>query len=523
MASERCRWRRCALCLRGSRRGCRVVAAPLALPRRPRRGATATRCLLAQGDRGEARGVTRDAHGPRPYSSARVLAGLVAALWLYPWLDSRRYQRLTASPATEFFVTSSAEQRPWQLARSPIQRDPLGSADGDRVAANEIFVSTPLPPSVGRRAIRIRSDGEPRTIRAAPSLETPVFDVRAGRLELEDIVIRGASAAYAVITVSPERVTLRRVTIADSDVGVRAAGSFELEIDGSTFDGNRVGVEALGAGTSRHGPTFRGTKRPRSGRSAPRRSRSTRARSRRPATASKAGGSASCSATCARCCATTTSAAFAATGSWRSAGPLEITGNRIWDGARCRDPLGRMRGGLVQGNDVHEIGAMGILVQAGAAAKVSDNRVYRNGYGIVTVFNDDPAAVELRNNLVLSQLVDGIVDLRRLAARRREPSIQNRSAGIRALQRRDGELLSSGVAAADRQRARARTATTSPSSPSTCSSGVANERATRRSTWLPRRSGATGRRCSARRSSRRSRRGTSASSTSTCGRRCARC
>jgi hypothetical protein len=259
-----------------------------------------------------------------------------------------------------------------------------------------------------------------------------VFDVRAGKLELEGIVIRGAASGYAVHTVSPERVTLRRVTIADSDVGVRAVGSFDLEIDGATFADNRVGVEELGAGTTLvTGTTFQ----------------------RHEEAAIWAIGAAEQPLDEGAIQATGNRieggrfgivlgnlrallhdndiTGFRGDGIMAIGGSLEITGNRIWDGRGAAIRSVGMRGGLVQGNDVHEIGALGILVQAGAAAMVSDNRVYRNGYGIVTVFNDDPAAVELRNNLVLSHLVDGIVifgDSPLVAANR---SIQNRSAGIR--------------------------------------------------------------------------------------------
>lgn len=361
-----------------------------------------------------------------------VLAGLVAALWLYPWLAAHRYQRLTNAPATEFFVTSRANNGPGSLREALFNAIRSDAPTAIVLRADEISVNTPLPPLAARNAIRIRSDGEPRTIRAASSLETPVFDVRAGRLELEGIVIRGASSAYAVHTVSPERVTLRRVTIADSDVGVRAAGSFDLEIDGSTFADNRVGIEALGAGTTLvTGTTFR---------------RHEEAAIWAIGTAAEPRDEGAIQATGNRIeggrfgvvlgnlralLRDNDISGFRGDGIMAIGGSLEITGNRIWDGRGAAIRSVGMRGGLVQGNDVHEIGALGILVQAGAAAMVSDNRVYRNGYGIVTVFNEDPAAVELRNNLVLSQLVDGIVifgDSPLVAANR---SIQNRSAGIR--------------------------------------------------------------------------------------------
>jgi hypothetical protein len=360
-----------------------------------------------------------------------VLAGLVAALWLYPWLSAHRYQRLTTSPATEFFVTSPANNGPGSLREALFNAIRSDSPAAIVLNANEIAVTTPLPPLV-RNTIRIRSDGEPRTIRVAASLETPVFDVRAGRLELEDVVIRGAAAGYAVHTSSAERVTLRRVTIAGSNVGVRATGTFELEIDASTFEGNRIGVQALGSGTSLvQATTFRehseaaiwaigaSTEPPDEGAI--------------QATGNQIEGGrfgVVLGNLHARLRDNDISG-FRGDGIMAIGGSLEITANRIWDGRGAAIRSVGMQSGLVQSNDVHELGSMGILVQSATAASVYDNRVYRNGYGIVTVLNEFPASVELRNNLVLSHLADGFVIVGDSPLVADNRSIENRVAGIR--------------------------------------------------------------------------------------------
>ncbi len=75
-----------------------------------------------------------------------VLVGLVAALWLYPWLDAHRYQRLTTSPATEFVVTSAADNGPGSLREALFNAIRSESPTVIVLAANEIVVRTPLPP-----------------------------------------------------------------------------------------------------------------------------------------------------------------------------------------------------------------------------------------------------------------------------------------------------------------------------------------------------------------------------------------
>jgi hypothetical protein len=363
-----------------------------------------------------------------------VLAGLVAALWLHPWLDAHRYRRLAAAATAEFYVTSAANNGPGSLREALFNALRADEPAAVVLQVRETFVSTPLPPLATRTAIRVRSDGEPRTIVAAASLTRPVFDVRAGRFELDGVAIRGASSAYAVHTTSPERATLRRVTIAGSDVGVGAAGTFELEVAESTFTGNRVGIEALGAGvTSVDTTTFRdhdeaaiwaigAVEQPFD--ASVLRAASNRIEGGRYGVV--LGG------LTARI-ADNDLSGFRGDGVLTIGGAVEIVGNRIWDGRGAAIRSIGLRGGLVERNDVHELGAMGILVQSSTAAVVHDNRVYRNGYGIVTVLNDVPKTVELRNNLVLAQLVDGLVVFGDSPLVAENRALRNQAAGIRVV------------------------------------------------------------------------------------------
>jgi hypothetical protein len=114
-------------------------------------------------------------------------------------------------------------------------------------------------------------------------------------------------------------------------------------------------------------------------------------------------------------------------------GTVEILNNRIWNGRGAAIRSIGLRGGVVERNDVHELGAVGILVQSSAAVIVHDNRIYRNGYGIVTVLNDVPKSVELRNNLVLAQLLDGLVVFGDSPLVAENRAVRNQAAGIRVV------------------------------------------------------------------------------------------
>src|SRR6185503_18304774 len=104
-----------------------------------------------------------------------VLTGLVVALWLYPWLDEHRYQRLSTSPGAELLVTSAANNGPGSLREALFAAIRSDAPASIVLRANELSITTPLPPLVTRSTIRIRSDGEPRTIEMAPSLGRPLF------------------------------------------------------------------------------------------------------------------------------------------------------------------------------------------------------------------------------------------------------------------------------------------------------------------------------------------------------------
>ena len=361
-----------------------------------------------------------------------VLTGLVAALWLYPWLDQHRYQRVSISPGAELLVTSAANNGPGSLREALFTAIRSDAPASIVLRANELSITTPLPPLVTRSTIRIRSDGEPRTIEMAPSLGRPLLDVRLGSLELDNVAIRGASSGYAVHTSSADRVTLRRVTIAGADVGVGATGDFELEIADSTFNGNRIGIEVLGAGTTlvdathfvghdeaaiwaigaAAQPLENGAIRVTQNRIEGGRFGVVLGNVRAYLTDNEISG-------------------FRGDGVIALGGTAEITANRIWNGRGAAIRSIGLRGGTLERNEVHEIGAMGILVQSAAAVTVNDNRVYRNGYGIVTMLNDGPAAVELRSNLVLAQLLDGVVVFGDAPLVAENRSLRNRAAGIR--------------------------------------------------------------------------------------------
>jgi parallel beta-helix repeat protein len=87
----------------------------------------------------------------------------------------------------------------------------------------------------------------------------------------------------------------------------------------------------------------------------------------------------------------------------------------------------------VVGNEIQDVHAIGILVQASAATRVEGNQLYRNGYGIATVLSEPPSAVRVRDNLLLAQTVDGLIVIGDSPLVADNRVRQNRLAGIRVL------------------------------------------------------------------------------------------
>lgn len=362
-----------------------------------------------------------------------VLALVAGSLWFYPWLDARRLSAGPAAPETEFVVTSPTNNGPGSLRDAMFRalRAPVPSQIVIR--AREIELETPLPPLAGRSDITIRSDGEPSVLDASALSNVPVLDVRAGNVAIENLSIRGARG-YAIHVLGPGPVRIDHVTIDDSDVGVGAAGGYRVAVSDSRFTANRIGVELLGSGTGLIARTSFADH--------------LEAGAWVVGLADNGAGDASLEVSDSRFSGARYGmvlanvavnlrrnevSSFVNDGILVLGGVLEAAENNIWNGRGAAIRSVGLTRGDVSLNQVHENGAIGILVQSASGTRVDDNRVFRNVYGIVTVQNNGPGAVTLTNNLVVAQSADGLVAVGDSPVITQNKALANGSAGIRIL------------------------------------------------------------------------------------------
>jgi len=114
-------------------------------------------------------------------------------------------------------------------------------------------------------------------------------------------------------------------------------------------------------------------------------------------------------------------------------GALDISHNQIRQGGGVGIRALGPTGGAVVDNEIQDVHAVGILVQASVAARIERNQLHRNGYGIATVLSEPPSAVRVRDNLVLGQTVDGLIVIGDSPLVADNHVLQNRLAGIRVL------------------------------------------------------------------------------------------
>ncbi|HET7131152.1 MAG TPA: right-handed parallel beta-helix repeat-containing protein, partial [Gammaproteobacteria bacterium] len=123
---------------------------------------------------------------------------------------------------------------------------------------------------------------------------------------------------------------------------------------------------------------------------------------------------------------------FGADGILALGGTLDVSGSRIGDGSGTGVHAARVDSVALSDNEIFDIKGMGMLLQAVTAAVVDDNRLYRNGYGIATI-TSAPAAVKLTNNLLLAQDLDGVVLFGDSPIVTGNRALRNGAAGIRVL------------------------------------------------------------------------------------------
>ena len=110
-----------------------------------------------------------------------------------------------------------------------------------------------------------------------------------------------------------------------------------------------------------------------------------------------------------------------------------VRGNRIQGGVGAGIFADRTQRIVIEGNELDHNRTIGVLVRNSRNAVVSNNRAYRNGYGIAFVLGQPQSANLAAENTLISQLVDGIILIGDSPLLRHNLIRANQQAGLRIL------------------------------------------------------------------------------------------
>jgi hypothetical protein len=360
-----------------------------------------------------------------------VLAATAVFLWIYPGLRGLRDDSADLEGELEIAVTSAANSGPGTLRDAVFRVLRADRAASITLRAETITLTTPLPPLSTTRRIRIRSHQNMSAIDASALRGVPVFDLRAGNIDIRNVEIRNAPAE--AVRTSGGTVHVEGVKIRDSAIGVAGFSEYRLTIVSSELEGNGTGVQLNGAGTSLiQGTTFRGQAT--AGVWAVQGQTAAGVPSIEIAGNQFDGGR--YGIVLGNVLAKLHDndiANFSLDGVLVVGGGLDISHNQIRKGGGVGIRAFRPTGGAVVDNEIQDVQAVGILMQASAATRVEGNQLHRNGYGIATVLSEPPSAVRVRDNLLLAQSLDGLIVIGDSPLVADNRILQNRLAGIRVL------------------------------------------------------------------------------------------
>jgi len=361
-----------------------------------------------------------------------VLAATALFVWIYPTLRNLRQNTTDFDGEIDIAVTNGANSGPGTLRDAVFRVLRSGRPASITLRTDTVTLTTPLPPLTTTHGIRIRSGRAISAIDASALRGVPVLDLRAGDIDIRRVEIRNAPAE--AVRISGGNVRLQDTKIHDSAIGVAGFSGYRLSLVGSELERNGTGVQLNGSGTSLIQNTV----------------------FREHATAGVwaiQGQSAAADVPSLEIADSRFDggrygvvlgnvlakvhdndiANFALDGVLVVGGALDISHNQIRHGGGVGIRALGPSGGAVVANEIQDVHAIGILVQASASTRVEGNQLYRNGYGIATVLSEPPAAVRVRDNLMLAQTVDGLIVIGDSPLVADNRVLQNRLAGIRVL------------------------------------------------------------------------------------------
>jgi parallel beta-helix repeat protein len=364
---------------------------------------------------------------------ALVAVGVLALM--QPWISGKRYTARELWSAPQIVVASSHDG-----GHGSLREGIFAAARGDRAArivlrTKRVVLTTPLPPLVNRKGIVIDARESGCEIDGERLSGGPVLELRAPNSLVDGLRIR--RAAGSGILVRAAGVHLRNLRITDSAEAVTLSeGASDVVVENSRFESNGIGI-SLSNGTPRvsiHDNSFR---------------RHDRAAvwavsAEAPLHAGSAG-------------------LIVRRNHFEEdrisvvqihvpgrveendfRGAQEAAVYLMGSGIVVRDNRGRegaslgifADGGeeaLIEGNELDHNAAVGILLRSGRSSVVQRNRIYNNGYGIAVVFGEAIRPNLVVDNLLLSQLQDGLYIVGGSPVLRGNRALQSRQAGLRIL------------------------------------------------------------------------------------------
>jgi parallel beta-helix repeat protein len=110
-----------------------------------------------------------------------------------------------------------------------------------------------------------------------------------------------------------------------------------------------------------------------------------------------------------------------------------IRGNRVEDGISLGILADLPQEAVIEDNELSRNLAVGILLRDARGTLVQRNKVYANGYGIVTVLGERGRPAVVADNQVLGQLHDGLFVVGGSPVLRGNQALRNHGAGLRVL------------------------------------------------------------------------------------------
>ncbi len=338
-----------------------------------------------------------------------------------------------AYSAVELEVVSARDRGPGTLREAILEADRIPRRARIVIAVPRVAVRTPLPPIGNPHGVVIHPREGVAEIDGRESPGGPLVTLRAPGSRLRDL--RFAGSPGTALEVSAAGVELTNLTFVHCETGIRIGeGAADLAILESHFEANGIGLMVGGSapGVRVANGSFRGH-------------RVAAVWAVLPAPPRGAGRPLVLEEN-----------AFAGDRIGIAAGnmPIRVTANEFSGakesalalfGSGVQVRANRIRGGElnglvavgtrgleVTGNEVDHNRAVGIVVNAGRQSVVHGNHIYRNGYGLVSVFAEDSSDV-MSENSVLDQRLDGVVVVGGSPMLRANRAVGNSAAGLRIL------------------------------------------------------------------------------------------